>query len=74
MRASTGQLEQVTRKTAIYLLTGKRRKLPDNAVKHLKYTQNWGCRGGSRMGIWALYKLWIIVKSQYARKYQQNAQ
>ena len=32
---------RVTRKTGDYLLTGKRRKLPKNAGKHLKYIKIW---------------------------------
>ena len=45
----------VTRKTGNYLLTGKRRKLPENAGKHLKYIKIWvaeveGCNLDVYMG------------------------
>ena len=48
-------LSRVTRKTGNYLLTGKRRKLPKNAGKHLKYIKIWvaeveGCNLGVYMG------------------------
>ena len=47
---------RVTRKTGNYLLTGKRRKLPENAGKHLKYIKFWvaeveGCNLDVYMGV-----------------------